>query len=591
MPHNRVFLPKSLTCLRGYTRANFVRDSLAGLTVGIVAIPLSLAFGIASIPEDVAASAGLSPPAIGFTTGVIGGFIISAIGGSRVNVGGPTGAFVGIVYLIAAEHGWDGLMLATMLAGVMLIVMGIARLGGMIKFIPYPVTTGFTSGIAVVIAIGQIRDLLGLETGPLPPDAIGRFRIYADTFDTISPAALAVGFGTIAFIQIWRQVGPKKFPSPIVAIILATAIVQFFGVGVETIGDRFGSIPSGMPKPHLPSLDFSRLPDLVGPALTIAVLAGIESLLCAVVADGALGTRHRSNTELIAQGTANIVTPIFGGIPATAAIARTATNIQAGGRTPVAGMVHALTLLLVLMFLSKYAVLIPLASLAGVLMVVAYNMSEIRCLPWHMRAPKSDLAVLLATFSLTVLVDLSVAVQVGMVLAAILFMKRMADVTNVAAIREELSDPESDSPLRNGKIGGRLPPGVQVYEIDGPFFFGAAYKMREALDAVSTPPKVLILEMSRVPAIDATGLHALDELRRRASSDGTRLILVGVHAQPMSAMMRSRATERFGAEAFAGTIADALAGLEPTDAGRVSPPSDPGEPPSPAPPVDPTRAR
>ncbi len=590
MPHNRVFLPKSLTCLRGYTRANFVRDSLAGLTVGIVAIPLSLAFGIASVPEDVASSAGLSPPAIGFTTGVIGGFIISALGGSRVNVGGPTGAFVGIVYLIAAEHGWDGLMLATMLAGVMLIVMGIARLGGMIKFIPYPVTTGFTSGIAVVIAIGQIRDLLGLETGPLPPDSIGRFRIYAETFQTINPAALAMGFGTIAFIQIWRQFGPKKIPSPIVAILLATAIVQFFGVGVETIGDRFGSIPSGLPKPHLPTLDFSRLPDLVGPALTIALLAGIESLLCAVVADGALGTRHRSNTELIAQGTANIITPIFGGIPATAAIARTATNIQAGGRTPVAGMVHALTLLVVLLFLSRYAVLIPLASLAGVLMVVAYNMSEVRCFRWHMRAPKSDLAVLLATFLLTVLIDLSVAVQVGMVLAAILFMKRMSDVTNVAAIREELSDPESDSPLRNGKFG-KMPPGVQVYEIDGPFFFGAAYKMREALDAVSTPPKVLILEMSRVPAIDATGLHALDELRRRASSDGTRLILVGVHAQPMTAMMRSRATENFGAEAFAGTITDALAGLEPTDAERNPQPGQPGEPPKPASAGDPPRAR
>ncbi|RMH25172.1 MAG: STAS domain-containing protein [Planctomycetota bacterium] len=555
-----MFLPKSITCLRGYSRASFVRDAAAGLTVGVVALPLSLAFGIASVPEDVAASAGLSPPAIGLITAVIAGFVISALGGSRVNIGGPTGAFVGIVYTIAATHGWDGLVFATMLAGVFLVIMGLAKLGGMIKYIPYPVTTGFTSGIAVVIAVGQIRDIAGLDTGALPPDMLARLEVYAASIHSASPAALAVGVGTIALIQLMRRFGPKRIPGPVVAIALATVVVHIFGLGVETIGDRFGAIPTGIPAPRLPSIDAANLPNLIGPALTIAVLAAVESLLCAVVADGSLGTRHRSNTELIAQGAANIVTPLFGGIPATSAIARTATNIQAGGRTPVAGMVHALTLLAVLLVVGRYATLIPLASLAGVLMVVAYNMSEIRNFRWHLRAPKSDVAVLLTTFSLTVFVDLSVAVQVGVVLAALLFMKRMADVTNVASIQNELSDPREDAPLGPAAAGRlALPPGVQVYEIDGPFFFGAAYKMREALDAVASPPDVLILDMTRVTAVDATGLHALDELRRRALADGTRLILVGVHAQPMFAMSRSRTTDTFGAESFAGTIADALA--------------------------------
>lgn len=554
-----IFLPKLFTCLRGYTKAHFLRDLAAGVTVGVVALPLALAFGIASIPEDVAASAGMSPPAMGLFTGVIAGFLISALGGSRVAIGGPTGAFVGIVYLIAATHGHDGLVLATLMAGALLIIMGLAQLGGLIKFIPYPVTTGFTSGIAVVIAAGQIKDFLGLEMGPLPPEFLERMGAYGRHIGTTNPAAVGIGVGTIAVIMLMRRFVTKRIPGPIVAIALATFVVQIFGIDTVTIGDRFGAIPTGLPAPRLPSIDWARAPELIGPALTIALLAGIESLLCAVVADGMLGTKHRSNTELIAQGVANIVTPVFGGIPATGAIARTATNVQAGGRTPIAGIIHAITLLAIIMALGRFATMIPLASLSGVLMIVAWNMAERHSFQWLLKAPKSDAIVLLTTFSLTVLIDLTVAVQVGMVLAVVLFMKRMADVTNVSAIRNEMHDEATDAPLPPlGRSGVPLPPGVELYEIDGPFFFGAAYKMREALDSVSRPPAVLLLDLTRVPAIDASGLHALYEIRRKAALDGSHTILVGVHAQPFFAMDRAGLIEQFGADAFAGTVAEAV---------------------------------
>jgi len=549
-----------LTCLRGYSRAHFARDLFAGLTLGVVALPLAMAFGIASIPENIASETGLSPPAVGLWTAVIAGFLISALGGTRVNIGGPTGAFVGIVYLIAAEHGYDGLLLATLLAGLILIIMGLARFGGLIKFIPYPVTTGFTSGIAVVIATGQVRDLLGLTMETLPPGFIQQIRAYSAHLGSIDPATTAIGVGTVIVIVAIRKWVTTRIPGPIVAILLASVLVRALELDVTTIGDRFGEISSAAPRFSLAFIDVSRVPELIGPATTIAILAAIESLLCAVVTDGMLGTRHRSNTELIAQGIANLASPIFGGIPATAAIARSATNVQSGGRTPIAGIIHAMTLLVILVALARYATMIPLASLAGVLMVVSYNMADIRCFRWLLSAPRSDTAVMLTTFGLTVLMDLSIAVQVGMVLAALLFMKRMADLTNVASISSEMNDVEGDATLAaSGRAGnGRLPSDVQLYEIDGPFFFGAAYKMRDALDAISKPPRALILDLTKVGAIDATGLHALDELRKASVSDRTRLVLVGVHAQPIMAMEKAGMIDSFGRDAFAATIAAAI---------------------------------
>ena len=554
---NPVFQPQLLSCMRGYTRHHFMRDLLAGLTVGAVALPLALAIGIASIPEDAAREAGVSPPVMGLLTAIVAGFLVSALGGSRVNIGGPTGAFVVIIYSVAATHGYAGLTLATLMAGVILIVMGLTRMGAMIKYIPYPVTTGFTSGIAVIIFTGQIKDFLGLEMGQLPPGFVGKMQAYGEHIATARWESLALGLGTIALITLWPRFVTRRIPSPIVALVLATLAAQWLGLGVDTIGSRFGEITRQLPTFRLPALDLAQAPDLVGAAITIAILAGIESLLCAVVADGMLGTRHRSNTELIAQGAANIASPLFGGIAATGAIARTATNVQSGGRTPIAGIVHALTLLAVLVALAPYASLIPLASLAGVLIVVAWNMSEIKRFRWLLNGPRSDAAVLIATFSLTVLIDLTVAVQVGMVLAAVLFIKRMADVTNVGSIRRDMQD--GGDGADNAQRAIDTPPGVEVYQINGPFFFGAAYKLRDVLDAIGAPPKVLVLEMENVNAMDATGLHALEELRRLSERDKTRVVLAGVHAQPLDAMVRSGVLDKFGLENLCGTLPEAMA--------------------------------
>ncbi|MEC9373725.1 MAG: SulP family inorganic anion transporter, partial [Planctomycetota bacterium] len=393
-----IFRPKIFTCLKGYSRAQLAADTTAGLTVGLVALPLALAFGIASIPPEVAAEVGLSPPAMGLFTAVIAGFLISFLGGTRAAIGGPTGAFIVIVYAIAAEHGYAGLALATLMAGAILILLGLARLGGMIKYIPYPVTTGFTSGIAVIILTGQLKDLLGLapssESDIVPPDFIGKIQWCAAHLHTIDATTAILGLTCAAVIYLWPRFVTRRIPGPIVVLIVATAVCQIFNLPVETIGSRFGEIPRGIPAPHLPEIDFSRAPELIGPALTIALLAGIESLLCAVVADGMLGTRHRSNTELIAQGAANIVCPLFAGIPATGAIARTAANVESGGRTPISGMVHAVTLLIIMVALGRYAGLIPLCALASVLMVVAWRMSEFHRFRWLLSGPRSDAAVL-----------------------------------------------------------------------------------------------------------------------------------------------------------------------------------------------------
>jgi SulP family sulfate permease len=543
-----VLVPKLVTTLKDYTREQFTRDLIAGVIVGVVALPLASAFAIAS---------GL-PPERGLYTAIVAGFLISALGGSRVQIGGPTGAFVVIVAGIVQRHGVDGLLLATLMAGVILAVMGFVRLGAAIKFIPYPVTIGFTSGIALIIFSSQVKDLLGLEMGGVPAEFLAKWDAYAHAFDSGNPWALLVATLTFVIILVWPRV-ERRVPGPFVALIVTTAVVQLFHLPVETIGGRFGEIHAGLPRPALPHITLPLLGALAGPAFTIAMLAAIESLLSAVVADGMIGGRHRSNMELVAQGVANTVSPIFGGMPATGAIARTATNVKNGGGSPIAGMTHAVTLLLITLFFGRWAGLIPLATLAAILVVVAFHMSEWRTFVSEFRAPKSDVAVLLATFLLTVLVDLTVAIEVGMVLAAFLFMRRMAEVTNIKVLTHEFEDPTDDFEHDPNAVRRRVvPEGVQVYEITGPFFFGAAEMFKDRVSRIAGKPKVLILRMRHVPAIDSTGLHALRDVVRRSEREGSLVILSDVHAQPVVALERSGMYDELGEANIHGNIDDAL---------------------------------
>ncbi len=542
-----MLVPKLFTALRSYNREQAIADVTAGVIVGIVALPLAIAFAIAS---------GL-PPQAGLYTAIIAGFLISALGGSRVQIGGPTGAFVVIVYGIVQQYGVAGLTVATMMAGAILIVLGAAKLGGAIKFIPAPVTTGFTSGIAVIIFSGEIRDFFGLKMANVPAEFVAKVEAYAAHFDSVNPWALMIAALALAILIYWPRIS-EKIPSPFVALIVTTVLVQYFTLPVETIGSRFGSIDASFPAPHWPAIALHDLSRLVAPAFTIAMLGGIESLLSAVVADGMIGSRHRSNMELVAQGIANVVTPLFGGIPATGAIARTATNIKAGARTPVAGIVHSLTLLLITLFFGRWASLIPMATLAGILVVVSYHMSEWRTFRSMFAAPRSDIAVLLVTFFLTVLVDLTVALGVGMVLASFLFMRKMAEVTHVTAMTDLFADEGSDTDDPAAIARGSIPNGVQVYEIDGPFFFGAAEKFKETMGSIAQPPVVLILRMRKVGLLDATGIALIRDLVRKGKRDGTTLILSDVHSQPMVAMTRSDLLDVIGEENFVGDIAEAL---------------------------------
>jgi len=541
-------VPKLVTTLKGYTREQFFADVVAGVIVGIVALPLAIAFAIAS---------GVSPER-GLFTAIVAGFLISALGGSRVQIGGPTGAFVVIVYAIVQRYGVDGLAAATLLAGVILAGFGLARLGGAIKFIPYPVTIGFTSGIALIIFSGEVKDFLGLRMGTLPPEFVEKWRAFGGHLATMSPWAVLVSVLTLAIIVAWPRFN-RRIPSPFVALIVTTALVQLLHLPVETIGTRFGVINAALPRPALPAITLAQLPALMGPAFTIALLGAVESLLSAVVSDGMIGGRHRSNMELVAQGLANIASPLFGGIPATGAIARTATNVKNGGRTPVAGITHSVTLLLIALFFGRWAGLIPMATLAGILVVVAYSMSEWRTFVNEFRAPKSDVAVLLTTFLLTVFWDLTVAIEVGMVLAAFLFMRRMAEVTNISALTHEFQDPVNDFETDPNAVRRRVvPAGVEVYEITGPFFFGAAETFKDRLGRIAVRPKVLILRMRHVPAIDSTGLHALRDLVHRSRHDGSLVILSDVHAQPVVALERSGMYDELGEENIHGNIDDAL---------------------------------
>jgi sulfate permease, SulP family len=558
-----MLVPKLATTLKDYNRQQLLSDVTAGTIVGIVAIPLAIAFAIAS---------GVTPQQ-GLYTAIVAGFIISALGGSRVQIGGPTGAFVVIVYGIVQKYGVDGLTVATVMAGVILVILGVARLGTAIKFIPHSVTIGFTAGIALIIASQQIDTALGLKTGPLPAQVFERLAAYWRYIDTINPYAIAITAATLAILILWPKIS-TKLPAPFVALIAMTAIAQLLHLPVVTIGDRFGVIHAGLPAPTFPHMTFTMVRELVAPAMTIAALGAIESLLSAVVSDGMIGSRHRSSMELVAQGVANIITPFFGGIPATGAIARTATNVKAGGRTPIAGMTHSVVLLLITLFFGKLAGLIPLSVLAGILMLVAYRMSEWRVFVAEMRGPRSDAAVLLTTFFLTLLIDLTMGIGVGMVLASFLFMRRMSEVTDIRHITDDLGE-DSDELEEADQISTRsVPPGIEVYEIDGPFFFGAAEKFKDVLAEVFRKPKVLIIRMRHVPAIDSTGLNVLRDLVRRTRHDRTLVLISELQHQPLVAMRRSGLLDEIGQDNVVGTIDLALAFAQQHLIGRRQTPID-----------------
>ncbi len=546
-----MLVPKLFTTLKDYSRAQFLADATAGVIVGIVALPLAIAFAIAS---------GL-PPERGLYTAIVAGFLISAFGGSRVQIGGPTGAFVVIVYGIVTQFGYSGLAIATLMAGVLLIIMGVARFGGAIKFIPFPVTIGFTSGIALIIFSSQVKDFLGLDMGAVPAAFIPKWQAFAENAGSLNPRALAVAAATLAIIVVWPKIN-RRIPGPFVALVAMTALVRLLGIDVETIAGRFGPIHASLPAPSLPfvvaDLHMADITRLIQPAIAIALLGAIESLLSAVVSDGMIGGRHRSNMELVAQGVANIASPIFGGIPATGAIARTATNVKNGGRTPIAGIIHALTLLLITLFFGRWAGLIPMSVLAAILVVVAYHMSEWRTFMSEFRAPKSDVSVMLVTFVLTVVVDLTVALEVGMVLAVFLFMKRMAAVTNVSIVSREMGDEPEGMSADNALYRRHIPESVQVYEINGPFFFGAAETFRDTVATVAARPKVLIIRMRNVPAIDSTAMRALRDLHRDFTAHGTLVLLSDVHAQPLVALGRAYLLDAIGDDNIFGNIDDAL---------------------------------
>jgi SulP family sulfate permease len=551
------FVPKSFTVFReGYSRHAFWGDLVGGLTVGVIALPLAMAFAINSGP-------GLKPE-VGLYTAVVAGFLISLLGGSRVQIAGPTGAFMPILYLIVQKHGYDGLAIATVMAGIILIILGIAKLGSMIKFIPYPVTTGFTAGIAVIIFSSQMKDFFGLRMDAAPPDFVEKWHAYVEAFRAhgINRYATGIALGGVVVIALLRRFAPR-IPGAIVAVILASVAVTALNLeskGVETIGSKFGGIPRTLPAPNFDwvrGITFDRVRTLLPEGATIAMLAAIESLLCCVVADGMIGGRHRSNLELCAQGVGNIASICFGGIPATGAIARTAANVKSGGRTPVAGMIHAVFVLLCMLALAPLAARIPMPVFASVLVVVAWNMSERDHFAHLFKAPRSDIAVLLTTFGLTVLTDLTFAVGVGMVLAALLFMKRMIEVTNVGALRDELSDANgADDP--NAIAMRDVPRDVEVYEINGPFFFGVADRLQTVLRGLKRPPRVFVLRMRRVTSVDATGLHALDEFHDNCRRQHTRLLLAGVHAQPMFAMTKYDLLDKIGESNMFEDIDDAL---------------------------------
>lgn len=549
------FHPKSLTCLRGYNKTTFMSDLMAGVIVGIVALPLAIAFAIAS---------GVSPEK-GIITAVIAGFIVSALGGSKVQIGGPTGAFIVIVYGVIQQYGISGLTVATIIAGVLLVLLGVFKLGTVIKFIPYPVVVGFTSGIAVTIFTTQMTDVFGLSFGgeTVPGDFIGKWMLYFKHFNTVNWWNFIVSVTSVIIIAVTPKIS-KKIPGSLVAIILVTigvwCLKSFFGIdSIDTIGDRF-SINSQLPKAEMPALDWEAIKNLFPVAVTIAALGAIESLLSATVADGMISDHHNSNTELIALGVANMVTPIFGGIPATGAIARTMTNINNGGRTPVAGMIHAVVLLLILLFLMPLARFIPMACLAGVLVVVSYNMSGWRSFTALLKNPKSDVIVLLITFFLTVIFDLTVAIAVGLLLACLLFIKRIMETTEITAIKEEIHVEDEAGIMHDESI--TIPAGVEVYEINGPYFFGVATQFEELMSEFRDKSKVRVVRMRKVPFIDSTGIHNLSNFCEMSFKNKIVVVLSGVNPQVHSALHKAGFYDLVGEKNICPNINVALSRAE-----------------------------
>ena len=544
------FQPKLFSSLKnGYDKTKLVQDLLAGVIVGIVALPLAIAFGIAS---------GATPEA-GILTAIVAGFIISFLGGSKVQIGGPTGAFIVIVYGIIQEYGMNGLCIATFMAGAFLILMGVLHLGTIIKYIPYPIIVGFTSGIALTIFATQVKDLFGLQIADVPAGFIDKWITYFKHFDTVSWWSLLVGVGSILIIVFTPKVS-RKLPGSLVAIIVMTIvclILKAVGVeGIETIGDRF-SISTNLPQAEVPKLNWDSIRGLAQPAMVIAMLGAIESLLSAAVADGVIGDRHDSNQELIAQGVANMVTPLIGGIPATGAIARTMTNINNGGRTPVAGIVHAVVLALIYLFLMPLVKFIPMACLAGILVVVSYNMSEWRSFRAILKNPKSDIIVLLVTFFLTVIFDLTVAIEVGVLIACLLCMKRMAETTNVSVLSDEI-DPNADSDVQGNLDHLTIPEGVKVYEINGPYFFGIGNKFEEMMGDMGGRAKVRIIRMRKVPFIDSTGVHNLQNMCKMCSQMGVKVVLSGVNPKVMKVIEDAGMDDVVGKENICSHINIAL---------------------------------
>ena len=553
------FKPKLFSTLRNYDRRQFTTDLLAGVIVGIVALPLAIAFGIAS---------GVTPEK-GIITAIVAGLIVSFFGGSKVQIGGPTGAFIIIIYGIIQQYGFEGLTIATLMAGVFLIMFGVLHLGTIIKYIPYPIVVGFTSGIALTIFTTQIKDLLGLTMQFVPSDFVEKWIAYFQQLDTLDPWSMGVGIGSVAVIALWPKIARfnsvlAKLPGSLIAIIVMTiaALLLKSEMGItsiETIGDRF-SISNQLPGAVVPELSWEVIKGLVSPAITIAILGAIESLLSATVADGVIGDRHDSNTELIAQGMANLASPIFGGIPATGAIARTMTNINNGGRTPIAGIIHAAVLLLIFLFLMPLAQFIPMACLAGVLVIVSYNMSGWRSFLSILKNPKSDVIVLWVTFLLTVIFDLTIAIEVGLICACLLFMRRMAETTDVKVISDEINPEEEESDFQMGNLEHlTIPEGVEVYEINGPYFFGAGNKFEEIMSALRhSRPKVRIIRMRKVPFVDSTGIHNLTNLCLMSQQEGIQVVLSGVNPKVQAVLHKAAFDTLLGEENICSHINEAL---------------------------------
>ncbi|MDD3477734.1 MAG: sulfate permease [Candidatus Izemoplasmatales bacterium] len=543
--------PKLFSVMKGYTKAQFFKDFTAGIIVAIIAFPLSIALAIAS---------GVAPER-GLYTAIVAGFIISFLGGSRVQIGGPTGAFMVIVLGVIAEYGFEGLVIATFLAGIIMILFGLAKLGSVVKFIPYPIVTGFTTGIALVIFTSQVQDFFGMGITNLPGDFLGKWGAYFTHIGDINPVTLGIGALTLLILIFWPKIS-KKIPGTLVAIVVATALTYFLGLDIETIGSKYGVLASTLPAPSLPSITFDKIKTLLEPAFVIAFLGSVESLLSAVVSDGMIGSRHRSNMELVAQGVANIGSSVFGGIPATGAIARTVANIKNGGRTPIAGMTHAVVVLLMMLFLMPLVQHIPLSSLAAVLFMVAYNMSDLREFKTVLKSPLPDTVVLLTTFGLTVVVDLVVAIEIGLVMSMFLFMKRMSDVSDVSIKKLDFTEETKQETLH--EPNQTLPQtqwgeGVQMYQINGPFFFGAAHKFVDAVKSTDNSIRHLIVGMKHVPAMDATAIHYFKSTLKTCESKKITLYITGLKSQPKEALEKAGVLEKIGPNRMFATIEEAVA--------------------------------